>query len=217
MTGLVTLGRRSWVAPRAAHRVPLFPQKVSPCVAFARGWTVAGMSLRQGSTAGTPLSHCHGHCQGGGTEGPQHLLPSCLALCPLVPSQLRVHTILGQTGPCCALPCQNVQQDRAVHSCAVPCHAKPGQAVLCRATLGCATLGCAGLCWLQDRSQLDRNKLGTPLPGCTPRLCRARLYRARCAVPVPCQTLSRAPNRAQRASPVPCGASPAPCQPRARC
>lgn len=129
----VTPGWWSRVAPRAKHRVPLFPQKVSPCVALARGRraAVAGVSLC-GDLSAPPLLAWPKWAHRG---SPGTCCPPTSALC--APSQRGVRAMLCQVEPCWALPSSNTRQDCAVPNWAVPCHIKLGQAMLCHARWGC--------------------------------------------------------------------------------
>lgn len=189
MTGRMTPGLWSRVAPRAVHRVPLSLQKASPCVAFAQGWraAVAGVSLRQDGAAGTPPSHCRGHGRGGGTEGAggAHTMP-CRA----------------KLSRCRALPYHSTQQGWAALGWAVPCRATPGWAVprrttprhtgLCRAMLDCTgqcllcqtirTVPCRVGCRTDVDPAVPAPCFAGPAPGHAV-LCHAV---AGCSSPVPC-------------------------------
>lgn len=141
-------GRWSRVAPRAVHRVPLFPQKAAPCVALPRGRraAVAGVSLCWDSVGTAGL---------GAQRVPWHLLtPRLSSLC--VPSPARrgggTHQAVPcQTEPCWALLCHDrlgwtglchAEPGHAVSRQAMPCWTMPCQTGLCRAMLDCTGQCC---------------------------------------------------------------------------
>lgn len=187
-------GRWSRVAPRAVHRVPLFPQKAAPCVALARGRraAVAGVSLRWDSvgTAGlgaqrVPLASpdspwvCPCPARGGGTR---QAVPNPTVRALLCHSRQQDWAGLGcamlnQARPCCAMP-----------RYAMLDHAVPGLAVLCHAVLGSAAPGhtlCDAL-WQPGQSWAGPHQASNPMPCCaSPRPSHAGLYHARQTVPAP--------------------------------